>query len=98
MTRKAPRDSGRPPGAYLPDSGVPVELSLRLGSAERKLATNGASEFNHGRGLVAPGFEDAPPNKGGRYRAIPDPPAAKGTLRRNTVGKPDGPTLITLAD
>lgn len=42
---------------------------------ERMMQDNGAGEFSWGAGLDVPGYEDAPPAQGGRYKGK-TPPAA----------------------
>lgn len=55
------------------------DASVVMGEAERKAATvyERPSEFSHGPGLVARGFENAAPNEGGRYNPISPPVGAK---------------------
>jgi hypothetical protein len=66
------------PGPFIPSDG----LSCGLGSAQRKGNADRESEFSHGRGLVPPHLEDAPPSEGGRYRGRTPPAEPKVKLAR----------------
>lgn len=63
--------SGRPPGGT--SSRALPDLSSGLGQADIDARFAQGSEFSHGPGLVAPGFENAIPVDGGRYRGRTPP-------------------------
>jgi hypothetical protein len=72
-------------------------LTRGLGQTERELRANGASEFSHGPGLVAPGLEDTSPANGGRYHGLTPPIKPDIRMNRGTAGKPGGPRVRGVA-